>query len=207
MSGPRVVLWRHGRTAFNAAGRLQGQSDIVLDEVGREQARNAAERLAELGPTKIITSDLSRARDTADALGERAGVPVEVDARLRERSFGAWEGLHREEIEQRWPAEYLEWRRGLEPSGIGADGLREVAERMHEAIAHHAGALGDGEVLVAVGHGAAIRLGLSALLALDPEGWFGLAGLDNCHWASLAPNPGRSPGWRLTAHNVGAPPS
>ena len=72
----RVIIWRHGRTEWNLAGRVQGQTDVPLDEVGREQARSAAARLASLQPTRIVTSDLSRARDTADELGRLAGVEV-----------------------------------------------------------------------------------------------------------------------------------
>ncbi|HLS49960.1 MAG TPA: histidine phosphatase family protein [Actinomycetaceae bacterium] len=204
MTGPLIVLWRHGRTALNAAGRLQGQSDIDLDDVGRAQAQAAAAALAALVPTKIVSSDLRRARDTASALAEITGVRVEDDPRLRERNFGLWEGLDREEIERGWPTAFAAWRRGREPEGIGADSRRDVAARMHEAILEHAAGLSGDDVVVVVSHGAAITLALSALLSLDPQSWFGFAGLDNCHWAVLAPNPGRSPGWRLTAHNVGA---
>jgi len=69
----RIIVWRHGRTEWNLAGRVQGQTDVPLDEVGREQAREAAARLASLQPTRIITSDLSRALETADELGRLAG--------------------------------------------------------------------------------------------------------------------------------------
>jgi len=203
VNAPTIVLWRHGRTAYNAAGRLQGQSDIPLDATGREQARVAAAKLSALSPTKIVTSDLQRAHDTALALSEISQIPLHVDPRLRERNFGAWEGLTRPEIEQGWPAAFRAWRRGDEPGGIEADSRREVAQRMHEAMVTHSAELGAGDVLVVVSHGAAITLGLSALLELDPESWFGLAGLDNCRWAVVAPNPGRRPAWRLTAYNMG----
>ena len=65
----RIILWRHGRTEWNLAGRVQGQSDVPLDDVGRQQARESAARLATLGPTRILTSDLRRAADTASELG------------------------------------------------------------------------------------------------------------------------------------------
>ena len=204
MSGPTIVLWRHGQTAYNAEARLQGQSDIELNETGVAQARAAAASLAELGPTRIISSDLSRALLTAQELGERCGVPVEPEPRLRERSFGVWEGLTHEEIEGGWPDAFQAWRQGREPEGIGADTRREVGERVAAALLEAAADLGEDGVLVAVAHGAAITLGLSELLGLDPGEWFGLGGLDNCAWAIVRPDPGRRPGWRLTAHNLTA---
>ncbi|QDB79751.1 histidine phosphatase family protein [Georgenia wutianyii] len=204
MTGPTIVLWRHGQTAYNAEARLQGQSDIELNETGVAQARAAAASLAELGPTRIISSDLSRAMRTAQELGERCGVPVEPEPRLRERSFGVWEGLTHAEIEGGWPDAFRAWRQGREPEGIGADTRREVGERVAAALLEAAAGLGEDGVLVAVAHGAAITLGLSELLGLDPGEWFGLGGLDNCAWAIVQPDPGRRPGWRLTAHNLTA---
>src|SRR5690606_9658768 len=100
---------------WNASMRLQGQSDIELNATGLAQAATAAPRIAELGPTRIISSDLQRASRTAAALGEITGVPVETDARLRERSFGLWEGMTRGEIETGWPEAFRAWRQGEEP--------------------------------------------------------------------------------------------
>src|SRR5699024_3351020 len=89
----RLVFWRHGRTAWNAAGRVQGLSDIPLDEVGRRQAVNAAVLLAALEPVRIVSSHLERAIETAQVLGQVTGVPVEKEARLQEMNFGIREGL------------------------------------------------------------------------------------------------------------------
>src|SRR5690554_5843062 len=131
MSARTVVLWRHGRTEYNAAGRLQGQVDIALDEVGRWQAQQAAHDLAERhSPIRIVSSGLSRAVATAQALAEAVGVQVETDVRLRERGFGDWEGLSAEEISSRWPDEYAVWRAGHDPRRDGAETRLEVAERM-----------------------------------------------------------------------------
>ena len=97
----RLVLWRHGRTAWNELGRVQGQTDIPLDDLGREQAREAAARLASLNPCWIVSSDLSRATETADALAAITGLEVQLDPRLREMTFGIREGLtHAEAFEQ-----------------------------------------------------------------------------------------------------------
>ena len=204
MSGPTIVLWRHGQTDWNATARLQGQSDIEINETGLRQAAEAAPLIAELGPTRIITSDLVRARRTADTLGELTGVTVEDEPRLRERSFGAWEGLTQQEIKAGWPEAFRAWRQGEEPQGIGADRRVDVGRRVAGAVLEAVGTMDDDGVLVAVAHGAAITLGLTHLLDLDSESWFGLSGLDNCAWALVGPNPGRRPGWRLTGHNLRA---
>ncbi|HLV03719.1 histidine phosphatase family protein [uncultured Georgenia sp.] len=204
MSGPTIIFWRHGQTDYNAAGRLQGQSDIELNTTGVRQAVLAAPRIAELGPTRIISSDLKRAMRTAEVLGALTGLPVEPDPRLRERSFGVWEGLTQAEIEAGWPEAFRAWRQGEEPQGIGADSRHEVGRRVAAAVLETVSEVDDDGVLVVVAHGAAITLGLTHLLDLDSERWFGLAGLDNCAWALVGPNPGRRPGWRLTAHNLRA---
>lgn len=204
MTAGRVVLWRHGRTAHNAAARLQGQSDIPLDEVGTWQAETAAAALASrYAPTRIIASDLGRARSTAEALSARTGLPVHTDARVRERSFGDWEGLTSAEIAERWPEQHAAWRAGREPERVGAETRAEVQTRMMAAIADQAGALEPDDTLVVVSHGAAITLGLVGLLGLPAE-WKGVSGMSNAHWAEVQPGrPGSGLAWRLEALNVG----
>ncbi|MDC7675684.1 histidine phosphatase family protein [Asticcacaulis machinosus] len=90
---------RHGQTDWNAALRLQGSTDIALNEIGREQARVAAQLLTGQGLTKIVASPLSRARETAEIVGHAVGLEVETDPRLIERNFGAFEGLTLPEVE------------------------------------------------------------------------------------------------------------
>ncbi|MGB4689916.1 MAG: histidine phosphatase family protein, partial [Candidatus Nanopelagicales bacterium] len=80
----KVVFWRHGRTEWNAQRRFQGQTDIPLDEVGLEQASDAARLLVGVRPTRIISSDLSRAASTASALAELVNLDVRTFAGLRE---------------------------------------------------------------------------------------------------------------------------
>jgi glucosyl-3-phosphoglycerate phosphatase len=92
----RIVLWRHGRTEWNALRKFQGQQDIPLDDVGQQQARDAAAKLALLSPSRIISSDLKRAFVTAQALAEATGVDVVPDPNLRETFAGDWEGRTRE---------------------------------------------------------------------------------------------------------------
>lgn len=202
MTARAVVLWRHGRTAYNAAARLQGQVDIPLDEVGAWQVAEAARHIADRHrPARIVSSDLGRARATAQALADLQGLTVETDERLRERAFGTWEGLTGEEIAERWPDEYALWRSGRDPHRAGAETRAVVAARMSAAVTELATSMGSDETLVVVSHGAAITLGLAALLGQDPH-WRGLGGLHNAHWTLL--RAGRAtPPWFVEAHNLG----
>jgi hypothetical protein len=99
----RVFLLRHGRTSWNAERRFQGQADPPLDDVGRAQAYEVATLVAALAPNVLVSSDAMRAVQTAEPIAEITGLEVLVDARLRERSLGHWEGLTRDEVAQRWP--------------------------------------------------------------------------------------------------------
>ena len=89
----RLVMLRHGQTDFNLGSRMQGQLDTDLSELGRAQAVAAAEVLGKLQPLRIVSSDLRRAYHTAVMLGERTGLQVRVDQRLRETHLGDWQGL------------------------------------------------------------------------------------------------------------------
>ncbi|MBL0888668.1 histidine phosphatase family protein [Myceligenerans indicum] len=206
MTAGSIVLLRHGRTAYNHSKRLQGQIDIPLDDVGRWQAEQGANALASSHrATKVVSSDLQRAFDTATAYAKLVGADVEADERLRERSFGEWEGLTDEAIAERWPAEHAQWRAGAEPVRAGAESRRNVAERMVAGVLEHAGRLDADDTLVVVSHGAAITLALTLLLDQDPVEWRGITGLHNVHWSHLrAADPQGHPAWRLVAHNVGA---
>ena len=100
-----LLLARHGETDWNRELRIQGSSDIELNELGRKQARALAEELAGVELDAIYSSDLSRARDTAEEVAAAKGLPIRLDARLRERHFGSWEGLTREDVTERYPGE------------------------------------------------------------------------------------------------------
>lgn len=204
MTVGRLLLWRHGRTAYNATARLQGQVDIPLDEVGRWQARTAAAAmLARRTPTHVVSSDLGRALETADALARMAGVDVLPDERVRERAFGEWEGLSGAEIGERWPQEYALWRAGGEPARVGAETRQEVARRTARAIEEHAQRLTREDTLVVVSHGAAISSAVAELMGM-PADWRALAGMHNAHWAELVPSSsGVQPAWRLAGYNLG----
>src|SRR5204862_7367541 len=88
-----LLLVRHGETDWNAEGRLQGHTDRPLSDYGRRQARELAGDLENEGLVAIYSSDLARARETAEIVGERLGLPVALDPDLREKDWGTWEGL------------------------------------------------------------------------------------------------------------------
>lgn len=99
----RIWLVRHGQTAWNKAHRAQGHTDIPLDEVGRQQALLVGRAMAELPIERVISSDLSRALDTGKQISGAANISISVDDRLRERSFGEWEGEDFPTIAERFP--------------------------------------------------------------------------------------------------------
>ncbi|RNL87360.1 histidine phosphatase family protein [Halostreptopolyspora alba] len=194
----RVICWRHGRTAWNAEKRFQGQSDIPLDALGEAQAEHAARLLATLRPDVIVASDLRRAADTAAFLGGETGLEVEFDKRLRERSGGEWEGLTAAEIRQRWPERHA----GMDIPG--GELMADVGERVTEAVERALVAVPEHGLLVIVSHGAAIRAGISRMLGLPQEQREVLGPLGNCSWSLIGPM--RSGGWRLLEHNAASLP-
>jgi broad specificity phosphatase PhoE len=100
MSATTTVFFvRHGQTDWNVIGRLQGQSDIPLNEKGRTQAAQLAEKLSSISFDACYASDLQRAAETAEILNRMRTIPIELDPRLRERNFGPWEGLPASEFE------------------------------------------------------------------------------------------------------------
>ena len=202
MSAQRVLLLRHGRTAYNAEARFQGQTDVPLDEVGLGQAKQAADALAGVlaGETvRIVSSDLQRAFRTATVLGARLEVEVTSDARLREIYAGDWEGLLREEIIAQWPENFAAWREGEDVRVGGGETRSEAGARAAEAIIEAAASM-DGGTLVCVSHGGALRAAMLLLIGTPSWPWPALEGLRNAHWAELQKV---ARGWRLSTYNVG----
>lgn len=125
-----VWLIRHAESVWNALGRWQGQADPGLSARGREQAAALARRLAGAGLEAVVTSDLRRARETAALLADALGLPVEIDARLRERDLGSWSGLTTPEIAGRWPEAFARVQaRDPDVRPGGGESLAEVAAR------------------------------------------------------------------------------
>ncbi|SOE02208.1 histidine phosphatase family protein [Blastococcus haudaquaticus] len=193
----RLILWRHGRTAWNAAGRFQGQLDPPLDATGRRQAAAAAPHVAaDLSPedTVVVSSDLDRAEQTAQALTGLLGVRLRLDERLREHGMGSWEGLTRDEVADRFPDQYAAWMAGRPVIGRGGEEPGAVADRAVAALAD----LPPAAVAVVVTHGGTSGRLIERLLGLTPDHRRVLGPLGNCAWSELAVQGGR---WRLLRHN------
>ncbi|XTZ18616.1 histidine phosphatase family protein [Micromonospora echinospora] len=198
----RLIVWRHGNTDWNNARRVQGQTDVPLNERGREQALAAAPLLAALRPDAIVASDLSRAADTAAALAGLTGLPVRTDPRLRERYFGQWQGLLLDEVVERFPAEYARWRAGDPDPGAGVESLDDLGKRVGSGFQAAVDAVPGGTVVVAT-HGGGARQGCGHLLGWSHDVLATVLSLANCHWTELRHDEVR--GWQLRAHNVGVP--
>ncbi|CAN5787400.1 histidine phosphatase family protein [soil metagenome] len=199
----QLVLWRHGRTAWNVEGRTQGQSDTDLDEVGVAQAAEGASRLAALAPSAIVSSDLRRAVDTAAPLAKLTDLVPTYDRRLREVDFGAREGLTAEDAWQRWPEEMARRDAGEDVRFPGAETLAETADRFAAVLSEVSRAMSYGETVVVVGHGSAMRVGACAFVGFPTEHRTRFGAFANCCWAVLADS-GR--GWRIEEWNAGSLP-
>jgi broad specificity phosphatase PhoE len=189
----RLVMLRHGQTDFNAGSRMQGQLDSALTELGRAQAVAAAEVLSKLQPLLIVSSDLHRAYDTAVKLGERSGVQVQVDERLRETHLGDWQGLTHGQIDVEAPGARLAWREDATWAPHGGESRIDVAARSLPLVAELVsgepewGDPGEPErPVVLVTHGGLIAALSAGLLNLPVANWPVLGGMGNCSWVQLS---------------------
>jgi probable phosphoglycerate mutase len=153
-----LLLVRHGETDWNAEGRLQGQTDRPLTDYGRRQARQLAEELADEELDAIYASDLARARETAEIVGERLRLPVVLDPDLREKDWGNWEGLTSVERDR---VEFV------------GESTEAHQERILRALGRIAGRHAGGRVLV-VTHGGSMRRVQTAALG------FAMPVVENC---------------------------
>ena len=168
-----------------------------MDETGASQAERAARMLAALSPEALISSDLRRASETAQPLSAMVGVPVTLDAGLRERNMGAWEGLSRDEVEERFPGEWA----ARQPAG--GETFETVADRVVAVVEGALEKVSPGGALVVVTHGASARACIARLLQLPVPLWSGIGPLGNCAWSILGEG---HAGWRLLEHNAGTLP-
>ncbi|GAA2671818.1 MULTISPECIES: histidine phosphatase family protein [Actinosynnema] len=201
MTLSRLVLWRHGETDYNATGRMQGHLDSELTETGWNQARFAVPVLTAFAPELVVASDLRRARDTATVFTEATGVPLRIDARLRETRLGKWQGLTVDEIEAEWPGALGAWRFDGTISPPDGEARVEVADRAAEVVAE-VDAETDGTALLCA-HGGLISSLTGRLLELPVDRWGLLGGISNCHWTVFTRRPGGDPRWRLSSYNAG----
>jgi glucosyl-3-phosphoglycerate phosphatase len=198
----RLVMLRHGQTDFNLGSRMQGQMDTELSALGKLQ------------PLLIVSSDLRRAYDTALKLGERTGLEVVVDDRLRETHLGDWQGLTHAEIDAEAPGARLAWREDATWAPHGGESRVDVAARSVPLVTE----LLSGEPewgdpnqpdrpVVLVAHGGLIAALSAALLDLPVANWPVLGGLGNGSWVQLSghSHDGEdSVRWRLDVWNASA---
>jgi 2,3-bisphosphoglycerate-dependent phosphoglycerate mutase len=158
-----IYLARHGETDWNRELRWQGHSDPPLNERGRRQARALADALDGLNLAAVYSSDLRRASETAEIVGNRIELPVRLDPALREIDVGSWEGLTRAEIEARFPEAVGAWEQRGAHGWEGGESHDQMAARVFEAVRAIAAGHG-GEGILLVTHGGPIRA-LKALAA------------------------------------------
>ncbi len=195
----RLVLVRHGRTAWNAERRFQGHADVELDEVGHAEAAAVAPHVASFAPTLLWSSDLARARQTAAYVEKETGLVARLDARLREFDVGERTGLAFDEAAIRFPAQHAELLAGRLGPVPGAETPEDVLARMMPAYDELLAALALGETGVVVTHGGCLRLAAASLLGWPPTVGDTLRGLDNGAIAVLEESP---TGFRLRSWNV-----
>jgi len=202
--GQRIILWRHGQTDWNIENRFQGHSDIPLNDTGHRQVKKAAPLLKNLAPDRIISSDLIRAQQTAQALADICQLPVAIDAGLRETHGGKWEGKtgaqNREEDFER----FVNWLDGDDqPAGETGEKRSFIAQRAVSAIER---ALDNSiNTLIVVTHGGTARCILGKMLDMPMNQWSAIGGLSNASW-SIIENGHHRDGWVLVEHNAGSLP-
>ncbi len=186
-----LVMVRHGQTQFNASSRMQGQLDTELTELGRTQATAVAEVLSKRQPLLLVSSDLRRAYDTAVALGERTGLRVQVENRLRETHLGDWQGMTHTQIDAAAPGARLAWRDDAEWAPHGGESRVDVAGRALPVIGELVAGqqewgAADARPVVLVTHGGLIAALTAALLRLPVANWPVLGGMGNASWTQLS---------------------
>jgi len=193
----RLILLRHGQTIWNAEGRFQGQTDTPLDEHGIAQAAAAAAVLAKEPVSRVVASDLSRARLTGQALADVLGLELEVDPRLQEMHMGSWDGLI--------PHSFAEFRAAEHPDDLRrsetGEHVRETADRVAAALLDHVASTPDGGLLVVATHGIAARVAMCRLLDIPFPLWRTFGALGNCCWIDLGYHRGA---WRIDGYNRSA---
>ena len=196
----RLIVVRHGETQWNVERRIQGSSDIPLNDAGLAQVAATGAALARevRGPVTLVTSPLQRTFETARPLAEALGVEIQTDARLIERAYGVWEGLTPEQRRETHPVQHEAWSRGHEPQLEGYETHDQVAARVRAAADEWLSrAEGD---LVFVTHGSSGRMLILSLLGLPQDSPL-IGYLANATWSILAAH---HRGWSLIEHNARA---
>ncbi len=222
----KMVIWRHGQTDWNIQGRFQGHTDIPLNATGEYQVRHAAQNLLSLRPTQIISSDLTRAKQTALALASLTELPVKTFPALRETNGGDWEGKTDLENKSEDGENWARWINGedIKAGSIGesrSDVVYRVRKLLDGVIENlQKSETNEPAVLVVVTHGGTARAIIGSYLELPVPLWSIYGGLANASWSILAPR--RLPlsldskptptldtdkiSWQLVEHNAGTIP-
>ncbi|EFK54716.1 histidine phosphatase family protein [Corynebacterium genitalium ATCC 33030] len=189
----RLIMLRHGQTTYNAGGRMQGQLDTPLSENGVEQARAAAAWVKdhEHPVVKIVSSDLIRARDTAEIIAEQLGIDVELDPRLRETHLGSWQGMTHHDVDAEFAGARASWRHNPGWAPPGGESRLDVAARARPLIDDLMNTFQDwdGNTVLFVAHGGTISALTSNLLGLDVPQYPLLKGLNNTNTSQLMARP------------------
>lgn len=196
----RLLLLRHGQTAWNHTHRVQGQIDVPLDDTGVVQAEKVAPVIAAMEPAFVRSSDLVRAAATAEKVAAASGLPLVVDARLREFDLGERAGSTLSDYAATHPDEFALYRSGRYDVVPGGESHDDVVARFVPALDEALAALSPGEMGVVVAHGAALKVALTAWLGWATEMALTLHALGNCHWA-LVDDSGPAGARRLLAFN------
>lgn len=185
----RLVLVRHGETAWNADGRVQGHTDIPLTKKGLEQARLASEQLKNERFVAVYSSDLKRACVTGEIIAAPHGLPVSTTPLLREAYLGRWQGLTMQEAAEQYPDEYAAYiKDSIANRPPGAERLEEVIARSAEFLKHIEAH--QDEIIVVACHGGTVRGLLAAAFGVGPEIYRRIR-LDNGGITILEMNSGR----------------
>lgn len=208
----RLIMMRHGQTTYNAGRRMQGQLDTPLSDVGLAQAHAAADWLDNMGIIKIVSSDLSRARTTAEIIGRKLGLEVETDLRLRETHLGSWQGMTHLEVDEAFEGARAAWRHDPAWTPPQGESRLDVAQRARPVVDKLMRETEwDGHAVLLVAHGGTIAALTANLLGLDHSQYPLLKGLNNTNTSQLSARP-RFGGdgswdeiqWYLEAWNQGA---
>lgn len=169
----RIILARHGETAWNTLHIFQGRTDLPLNENGKAQAQAVAQQLATLDIDHLISSDLLRASQTAEiiAVSHPARPQILLDERLREISFGQWEGLDEDSINEVLPGEMNSWK--CDPYFIptGGESVSQAMERVESLITELRNET-DGKTIVLVAHGGILQALICRAMNIKPRFWW-----------------------------------
>ena len=186
MDATRLIVVRHGETAWNVDTRIQGHLDIPLNATGLWQARQLGDALAGEAISAIYTSDLLRARKTAQAVADATGAALVDEPGLRERAFGSFQGRTFAEVETEHPEQARRWRqRDPDYAPDGGESLRVLRERVVDTI-HRLAARHPGELVLLVTHGGVLDVLYRAATRQDiqaPRTWqLGNAAINRLLW-------------------------